>query len=55
MVLKNRQVQNEVTCAKSIPSNQELMPNLITVSNSLRNGVLNQSIWTYLVSTSETM
>ena len=51
MLLKK--AQSGVTCAKSMSPNRDLIPNLITLSTSSRNGLLNQSIWNYLVSTSE--
>lgn len=44
---------NGVTFAKLTSLNQDLTPNLITVSASPRSGILNQSIWNYLVSTRE--
>ena len=49
---KREQVQNGVTGHQTSP-NQDLIPNLMAVSASLRNGILNQSIWNYLVSTRE--
>ena len=44
IVKKKLEAQNGVTFAKL---HQNLIPNLTAVSTSLRNGILNQSVWNF--------
>ena len=48
--VKIKQAKNGVTHAKI---HQDLIPNLIVVAASPRNGILNQSVWNFPGSSSE--
>ena len=53
LIQKRQQAPNGVTCTKPMSPNWDFVPKLITISTSPRSGLLNQSVWNYLVSTSK--